>query len=100
MKEALKHARVITKIPRRDDPSTVDIKKESYYEELNSVEQQIQKSIKTNKMSLAADVMACLREITAGDTTELTLQIVTNKTTREPERIVKTWTTKKEYYGR
>lgn len=100
MNEALKHARVTTKLPRKDDPSIVDIKKESYYEKLNSIECQVQKSIKTSKASLAADVMACLREITSGDTTELTIQIVTNKITHEPERIVKTWTTEKEYFGR
>lgn len=100
MNEALKHARVITKIPRKDDPTVVDIKKESYYEELNSTECQIQKSIKTDKVRLAADVMACLREITTGDALGLTIEIVMSKATNEPERIVKTWTTDKAYYGR
>lgn len=100
MNEALKHARVVTKIPRKDDPTTIDIEKKSYYEQLNSVECQVQKSIKTSKLTLAADVMACLREITTGGTTDLIIEIVTSKATGEPERIIKTWTTNKEYYGR
>lgn len=100
MNQELKHARVVTRTPRPGEPDTVDIDKKSYYDELNAVEEQIEKSIKTSKASLAADVIGCLREIAAGETVELTLRIVTNKATREPERIVKTWTTKKEYYGR
>lgn len=96
----LKHAKVVTRTPRQGEPGVIDIAKESYYEELNSVEQQIEKSIMTSKTTLAADVMACLREISSGDTTELNINIKTNKTSGDPERIVKTWTTKKEYYGR
>lgn len=100
MKPELKHARVITRIPRKEDNTIVDIERKSYHEELNSYEQQVEQSIKTSKPSLAADIMACLREITSGGTSELNLKIVTSKSTGEPERIVKTWTTKKEHYGR
>lgn len=95
-----KHTRIITKTPRPGEAGVADIVTESYFEELNGVEQQIQKSIKTTRQTLATDIIGCLREITNGETTELELRIVTDKATSLPCRIVKTWTIKKEYYGK
>jgi hypothetical protein len=98
--EQIKHARVTTRTPRPDDPSIVDVDTKSYHEKLSSIEQRVEQSLMTSRATLASDLIECLEEIAAGETPELELKITTNRSTGEPERIVKTWTTRKENYGR
>lgn len=95
--QVLKHARVTTTIPQQDGSAV--IKTESYYEKLNSVKQEIQQSIKTSKATFIADLMKCVSVISDGQSKNLKLEIEADAQ-GNPIRIVKTWTTVKEYYGR
>jgi NADPH-dependent 7-cyano-7-deazaguanine reductase QueF-like protein len=97
MSQDLKHARVTTTIPQPDGSKIIETK--SYYEELNSVQEEIQQSIKTNKATFVTDLMRCVSPISDGISKKITLVIEANDK-HEPIRIVKTWTTHKEYYGR
>ena len=93
----MKHAKVKTTYIQ--DDGTLLIATKSYHEELNSVQEEIQQSIKTDKSSFVADLMRCISPISDGSTTKVTLTIEANAD-REPTRIIKTWITRKEYYGR
>lgn len=97
MPETLKHAKVRT-ITERPDGSA-HIKTESYYEELNSVKQEIQQSIKTSKDTFIADLMRCVAPISDGSSREVNIHIEANER-NEPCRIVKTWTVDKKFFGR
>lgn len=92
----IKHARITTKTPQPDGSRTVQV--ESYFEELNSFEQIIEKSLMTNDDHLAADLISCLDVVRSGEAMGLELKIVFNRQTRKAERIVKTWTVVKENY--
>jgi hypothetical protein len=98
MSTTLKHAKVKTTIPQADGSQL--IKTASYYEELNSIKEEVSQHIETNGRSLAVDIIKCLKHITERQTQELTLHITTDKKTGEALLITKTYTTKKEYYGR
>lgn len=100
MNQELKHAKIRMRTPRLGEPGTVDIVSESYVEELNTAEAQIEKSIMTSRASLATDILGCLREVTNGEALELDIKIIIDKPTGEPKRIIKTWTTQKNYYGK
>lgn len=91
-----KHARITTKTPQPDGSRTVQV--QSYFEELNSFEQSIEKSLKTDNDHLAADMISCLDVVKSGEAMHLELKVVFNKQTKQPERIVKTWTVVKENY--
>lgn len=93
----LKHARVTTTIPQKD--GTTMIKTESYYEELNSIQEEIQQSIRTDKQSFVTELMKCVSPISDGTSKKVTIVIEANDR-HEPIRIVKTWTVRKEYYGK
>lgn len=99
IKHDLKHARVTTTTPRLGEPDTKDIETKSYYEELNSVKQEIQQSIRTTKATFITDIMKCVAVISDGQSKRLQLEIEADDL-GNPTRIVKTWITKKEYYGR
>ena len=79
---------------------TVEIDSHSTFKELSSVKQEVQRSFPTSRNTLAADLIFHSQCIRDAETPELSLVILTNKSTGEPERIVKTWLVNKEYYGR
>lgn len=91
-----KHARITTKTPQTDGSRLVEV--ESYFEELNSFEQSVEKSLITDSDHLAADLISCLDVVSSGEALGLELRIVFNKQTKKPERIVKVWTIVKENY--
>lgn len=93
----IKHARVTRRTTRPD--GSVHIRKEGYYEDLNSVEEQIEQSIKTTKATFLTDLMKAVSPISNGESRKVTVTIEANDDF-EPTRIVKSWVTKKEYYGR
>lgn len=78
---------------------SVEMNSHSTYKQLNSIKQEIGQNIETSLETLPADVMRCLRHITAGETEDLNIQISTNKKTGQL-LITKSWTINKEYYGR
>ena len=92
----IKHARITTKTPQDDGSRTIKV--ESYFEELNSFEQSVEKSLITDIEHLAADLISCLDVVQSGEAIGLELRVVFNKQTRKPERIVKVWTVVKENY--
>lgn len=92
----IKHARITTKTPQPDGSRIVQV--ESYFEELNSFEQSVEKSLITDIDHLAADIISCLDVVSSGEAMHLELKVVFNKQTRKPERIVKVWTVVKESY--
>lgn len=88
------------KTVRSFEDGTEEIDSHSMHKKLSSVKQEVSQSVETTAASLAADIIACLQHITYHETTELSLQISTDKATGEPTLIRKTWTINKEYYGR
>lgn len=93
----LKHARRTVTTPQSDGSQIIVT--EGYYEELNSVKEEIQKSILTTKDTFIKDLMEAVGVVTRRESRDLTLKIEADKD-GNPIRIVKTWTTRKEYYGR
>ncbi len=93
----MKHAKVKTTIPQPDGSMKIDTK--SYYKELNSIKEEIQQNILTDKTTFLSDLMKCVNVISDHESRELTLTIETDDK-YQPIRIIKTWTVKKEYYGR
>lgn len=92
----LKHAKVKTTTPQPD--GTLLIETKSYYEELNSIQEEIQQSIRTTKATFVTDLMHCVSLISDGTSRKITITIEANDR-NEPTRIVKTWTVRKEYHG-
>lgn len=77
------------------DDGSVHIRTEGYYEELNSVREEIRQNIITTNETLLQDVIKALEVFTKTDSPELILEL--SKDTRgEPQRIVKTWVTYKK----
>lgn len=93
----LKHAKVITTTSLPGGNKQIDTK--SFYEELNSVKQEIQQSIKTSKETFMADLLHCTAVLSDGISREVTIHIEADHN-HNPIRIVKTWTVLKEHYGR
>lgn len=92
----LKHAKRTLTIPQPNGDSI--IRTEGYYEELNSVKEELQKHVKTSKDSFIKDIMEALRVVTNRESKELTLTIKADDA-GNPVLITKTWTTRKEYHG-
>jgi hypothetical protein len=97
MNQPLKHARRTLTIPQPNGDTM--IRTEGYYEELNSVKEEVQQSVKTSKDSFIGDLMKAVAVVTKRESRELTLKIEADDA-GNPIRIVKTWTIRKEYYGR
>jgi hypothetical protein len=93
----IQHGKVKRTIPQSDD--LVKIETEVYTEELNGYQEEYSKNIKTSRDTYLGNVMSCLDVISNKQTRVLTIKITTNRN-YEPEMIVKTWTTKKEHYGK
>lgn len=93
----LKHAKVKTTTTQPDGSKQIET--QSFYEELNSVKQEIQQSIRTSKETFVADLLHCTAVIADGLTREVTIHIEADHN-HNPIRIVKTWTIKKVHYGR
>jgi hypothetical protein len=92
------HTKVTT---RRQLPNgDVQIDMHSMYKELSSVSQEIEQKIETSRETLALDLIKAVALISSGETPELTLHIITDKTTGEPKLITKRFTVAKEYYGK
>lgn len=83
----MKHARVTTYTPQ--DDGTIEIKTEGYFENLNSVKQEVRQNLNTTKETLMQDVIKCMEVFTQTDTPELTLTLVKHR--GEPRRIIKTY---------
>ena len=75
----------------------VEIKTESYYEELRSDSKEIQKNVRTTKETFLKDIITCLSLITEKHTNELTLRITTDAM-RQPKTITRTYTLTKNVY--
>ena len=95
MADILKHAKVKTTEPQADGTRLITTK--SFYEELNSVKEETQQSIRTSRATLLTDILKCLAIITDDVSKELTINI---KDDHGRMTIVKTWTTRREYYGK
>lgn len=93
----LKHARRTLETTQPNGDKL--IRTEGYYDELNSVKEEIQQSVKTSKATFIADMMKAISVVTNRESRELTLKIEADDA-GNPTRIVKTWTVRKEYYGR
>ena len=97
MKSELKHARRKLTIPQPD--GTELIRTEGYHEELNSITEELRKSVKTDKSNFIKDLMESVNVVTKRQSRKLTLEIEADDA-GNPVRIIKTWTIRKEYYGR
>lgn len=91
------HARITT--TRSIGEDTKEIVTESYTDKLSSYKREVAQNIRTSRNTLLSDIVGCLDVISKGETRELHIKIVANKS-HEPELIVKTWTTGREYFGK
>lgn len=83
----MKHGRITTYTPQEDD--SLLIRTEGYFEDLNSVKEEIRQNINTTKETLMQDVIKAMEVFTQTDAPELTITMVKQK--GEPTRLVKTW---------
>ena len=91
----MKYAKVKTSVPKADGATAIQHK--SYHEELSSIKEETQQSIMSSRMTLLTDIIKCLDVITKDISPELDIHIITEN---DKVRIVKTWTVKKEIFGR
>jgi hypothetical protein len=92
----LKHAKVKTRMPQQDGSTVIETA--SYYEELNTFEQQIEQKVRTSKATFIADLMKAVAPISDGISRSVKIEIDADDK-GQPYRITKTWTVKKEHYG-
>ncbi len=97
MSETIKYGKVKKAIPQSDGTTKIETK--SYHEKLSSVREEVQQSIKTSKTTFIKDIMQCFAVISDKETREVTVTVEADEN-HQPMRIVKTWTTLKEYYGK
>lgn len=83
----MKHGQIKTSTPQ--DDGSVKIVTEGYYDELNSVKEEIRMNINTTTATLMRDIIKALETFTMTDTPEITLTIHKHK--GEPQRIVKSY---------
>jgi hypothetical protein len=90
-----------TKIKRTTiiDDDTQLIIHESYTDKLSSYKEEVAKSILTSRNNYLGDLISCSDVFTKHQAKKLTLEITTDDN-YEPRLIVKTWITKKEYFGK
>lgn len=79
------------------DEDTVSIESRSYTDNLSSYKEEQSKDIKTSPQTILKDVIACLDVLDEGIEG---VTICIRKYKGEPNLITKTWTVKKEYYGK
>lgn len=92
-----KHSKIKTFTPQEDGSTKIETK--SYYEQLSSIREEIEQHIMTNPGKFLSDIIAALSVISDKKTRELTITIMTDERFN-PNRITKTYTTKKESYNK
>lgn len=89
----MKHGR--KRIFQQQEDGTVHIRTEGYYEELNSVKEELRQNLITTQDTLLKDIITALEVFTSTDCPEITIELFKDKY-GEPQRMVKTWTVHKE----
>ncbi len=84
----MRHGRITTSTPQKD--GTLLIRTEGYYEELNSIKEEVRQNINTTQETLLKDIIRALDVFNTTDTAEITLRII--KRRGVPQQIVKTYT--------
>lgn len=92
-----KHSKIKTYTPLPD--GTIEINTESYYEELASIKQEIQKHITTNQNTFLGDLISSVDVITGQKTKELTITITADDR-YQPKMITKVYTVRKEKFNK
>jgi len=88
----MKHGKITSYTPQPD--GSLLIRSEGYFEELNSVREEIRQNIDTTKETLMQDVIKAMEVFTQTEAPEITITVI--KQRGEPHRIVRTHTVYKK----
>lgn len=89
--------KVTARLPKTNDEVEIDYK--SFTDKLSLHEIKTEKTIHTSRETILTDLIKCLELFTKQESREITIQLKADEF-YQPKLLIKTWTVKKEYYGK